>query len=93
MLGARDRMGRHEMRVVRQDRLERRDDGALDRTDVRDDRALLERRRDGAPDRLVGADRRAKNHAIGAAHGARQIVGDDVAERQAPSRAPSTPTE
>ena len=42
----------------------------------------LERRRDGAPDRLVGADRRAENDAIGAAHGASQIVGDDVAKPQ-----------
>ena len=42
----------------------------------------LERRRDGAPDRLIGADWRAENDAIGAAHGASQIVGDDVAKPQ-----------
>ena len=47
-----------------QHRRERRDDGSLDRTDVRYDRALSQRRRDGAPDRLIGADRRAKNDAI-----------------------------
>ena len=34
------------------------------------------------PDRLVGADRRAKNDAIGAADGAGQIVGDHVAKAQ-----------
>ena len=42
----------------------------------------LKRRRDGAPDRLVGADRRAQNDAIGVAHGASQIVGDEVAKPQ-----------
>ena len=42
----------------------------------------LKRRRDGAPDRLIGADWRAENDAIGVAHGASQIVGDDVAKPQ-----------
>ena len=61
---------------------ERRDDGALDRTHVRDDRAWLKRRCDGASDRLVRADGRAENDAIGASNRASRIVGDDVAKRE-----------
>ena len=67
MFGAGDRMGRHEMRMRRQQRLERRDHRALDRADVGDDRARPQRRRDRASDRLVRPDRRAENDAIGAA--------------------------
>ena len=65
-----------------QHRRQRRNDGALDRTDVRYDGALLQRRRDGAPDRLVGADRSAENDAIGVVDGASQIVSDEVAKPQ-----------
>ena len=42
----------------------------------------LQRRRDGPSDRLIGANRHAKNDAIGLAHSAGKIVGDDVAKPQ-----------
>ena len=60
--------------------LKRRNDSALNRTDVRDDRALLKGWRNDASDRLVGADRRAEDDTIGMAYGASQIVGDEVAK-------------
>ncbi len=75
-------MGRHKSRMTGQHGLKRREDGALDRADVRNDRARLERRRDGAPDRLIGADGRAEDHAIGLAHRSSQIVGDEIAKRK-----------
>ena len=61
---------------------QRRDDGSLDRTDVRYDGALLEPQSDRAPDRVIGAHGRAENDAISAAHGASQVIGDDVAKPQ-----------
>ena len=82
ILGPRDRMRRYKMRMTGQHRRQRRDDSALDRTHVRYDRAFSKRRRDRTPDLLIGADWRAENDAIGAAHGASQIVGDDVAKPQ-----------
>ena len=74
---------------ARQHGAERGDHRALDRADVGDDRAGLQRRRDRAPDRLVGADRRAQDHAIGVAHRFREI--GRVARRRARAlrRAPS----
>ena len=62
--------------------VERRDDRALDRTHVRDDRAWLQRRRDEAPDRLVGADRRAKITQSALLTARAEIVGDNVAKPQ-----------
>ena len=57
MLGAGDRMRRHEMDARRQMRRHLADDRALDRADVGDDRAGLEERRDLLRDRAAGADR------------------------------------
>ena len=57
MLGAGDRMGRHEMHAGRQIRRHVAHDRALDRADVGDDCAGLEMAGDLLGDRAAGADR------------------------------------
>ncbi len=63
-----------------QRRRQRGDDSPLDRTDVRYDHARPKRRSDDSPYRLIGAERGAEDDAIGLAHRASQIVGDEVAK-------------
>ena len=82
IFGPRDRMRRHEPRVRGKHRLKRRNDSALDRTNVRHDRPWPQRRGNDVSDRLVGANRRAQNGAIRATHGAGEIIGDKIAEPQ-----------
>src|SRR5665811_2390456 len=66
MLGARDRMGRHEMHGVRQVWPHVADDGPLHRADIGNDGAVLEMRRDLRGDSAANADGDADNDEIGA---------------------------
>ena len=69
MLGAGDRMGRHEMNGLRQMRAHVAHDRALDRTDIGNDRAGFEMRADLLGDRAANADRNADDDEIGAVDG------------------------
>ena len=71
MLGAGDRMRRHEMHAGRQMRRHVAHHRALDRADVGDDRARLEMGRDLLRDRAAGADRDAEDDEIGVLGGFR----------------------
>ena len=66
MLGAGDRMRRHEMHVLRQVRRHVAHHRALDRADVGDDGARLQMRADLPGDGAAGADRHADDDEIGA---------------------------
>ena len=82
LLGAGDRMARHEMGVSRQARRQRRDHGAFYGADIRDDRAFPQGRRNELRQICVGADRHAEDHEIGALHCLARIRRVGIAEFQ-----------
>ena len=76
MLGARDRMGRHEMHIVRQMRAHVPHDRPLHRADIGHDRAGFEMRRDLLGHGAANADGHADNDEIGAFDGLRVGLDD-----------------
>ena len=84
MLGARDRMARHEMHARGHVRSDMGDRLLLDRAHVRQDGALGEVRCDRPSQRLIGAKRRAQHDEIGTldARLRARVSGIDDAERK-----------
>ena len=78
MLGAGDRVRRHEMRKRRQIRGHVLDHRTFDRADIGDDRARLEMGCDLLRDRAAGADRNAEDDEVGVLDGFRIGLGHGI---------------
>ena len=80
VLGARDRMGGHEVHTLWKVGRHVPQHRALHRTDVGDDRAGLEMRADLGRDRPAGADRYRHDHEVGALNRRRVGLGDLIGD-------------